>query len=161
LSDLLKENISKNLRRLYVESDLRKGDFEKLFNLSQGLLGKYLDKKVLPKIEFLVDVATHFGVSLDTLVSGTIDYDKENSKNYKVNTVSSTLNDSDNAEENYNKEGDNSTINEELAKTVMDSNKKITEVYNLLLKAENKMLLSKGLEKLNEGRKHRSDNGDH
>lgn len=70
--------LSKNLTYLSSQKNLRKSDLARALDVSPQQIGKYLKGDNQPKLEYLIELARTFDVSLDDLVL--IDLTKEKAR---------------------------------------------------------------------------------
>lgn len=72
--------IAENLDYLITKHRMSQDDFGKTFGLKRGVIGQYLRKSTLPKIETLILICEHFDITLDEFVRE----DMSQSKKYNV-----------------------------------------------------------------------------
>lgn len=61
--------IGKNIRKIRGLKKLSQTDFAKLFSLSRTSVGAYEEGRAEPKINTIIEIANHFGVSVDILLN--------------------------------------------------------------------------------------------
>ncbi|MGV3539319.1 MAG: XRE family transcriptional regulator [Rufibacter sp.] len=62
-------SIGKNIKKIRTVKNLSQAAFAQLFDLARPSVGAYEEGRSEPKIETLVQIARHFGVSLDLLIT--------------------------------------------------------------------------------------------
>lgn len=65
----IQDNIAYNIDKVFRASKLKKGEFEQKFGMSQGLLARYIEGKVMPKVDLLYKISTEYGYTLDEMVN--------------------------------------------------------------------------------------------
>lgn len=60
--------IGSNLRKIRTVKKLSQVEFAALFNLSRANIGSYEENRAEPKLSTIIEIATHFGISVDLLV---------------------------------------------------------------------------------------------
>lgn len=61
--------IGKNIKKIRTVKKLSQADFAKLFNLARPSVGAYEEGRAEPKIETVIQIAQHFGLSIDRLLT--------------------------------------------------------------------------------------------
>ena len=61
--------IGKNIRKIRSVKKLSQADFAELFNLSRTSVGAYEEGRAEPKINNLIEIANHFGLTVDDLLT--------------------------------------------------------------------------------------------
>ncbi len=61
--------IGKNIRKIRAVKKLSQADFAALFNLARPSIGAYEEGRAEPKIETIIQIAHHFGISIDLLLT--------------------------------------------------------------------------------------------
>ena len=61
--------IGKNIRKIRTVKKLSQADFAKLFDLARPSVGAYEEGRAEPKIETVIQIAHHFGLSIDMLLT--------------------------------------------------------------------------------------------
>lgn len=61
--------IGKNIRKIRSVKKLSQSEFAELFNLSRTSVGAYEEGRAEPKINMLIAIANHFGISIDDLLN--------------------------------------------------------------------------------------------
>ncbi|MGK7395192.1 MAG: helix-turn-helix domain-containing protein [Candidatus Cyclobacteriaceae bacterium M3_2C_046] len=61
--------IGKNIRKIRTVKKLSQADFAKLFNLARPSVGAYEEGRAEPKIDTIIQIAHHFGLSIDVLLT--------------------------------------------------------------------------------------------
>lgn len=61
--------IGKNIRKIRAVKKLSQADFAKLFNLARPSVGAYEEGRAEPKIDTVIQMAHHFGLSADLLLT--------------------------------------------------------------------------------------------
>jgi transcriptional regulator with XRE-family HTH domain len=61
--------IGKNIKKIRTVKNLSQAGFAQLFDLARPSVGAYEEGRSEPKIETLVQIARHFGISLDLLIT--------------------------------------------------------------------------------------------
>ncbi|MFC6999028.1 XRE family transcriptional regulator [Rufibacter roseus] len=62
-------SIGKNIKKIRTVKNLSQAAFAQLFDLARPSVGAYEEGRSEPKIETLVQIARHFGISLDLLIT--------------------------------------------------------------------------------------------
>lgn len=60
--------IAQNIKKIRHVKGLNQSQFAMLFDLSRASVGAYEEKRAVPKMETLIQIANHFSISLDHLV---------------------------------------------------------------------------------------------
>lgn len=60
--------IGKNIRKIRMAKKLSQADFAALFNLARPSVGAYEEGRAEPKIDTIIQIAQHFGLSIDLLL---------------------------------------------------------------------------------------------
>lgn len=61
--------IGKNIRKIRTIKKLSQQDFAKIFNLARPSVGAYEEERAEPKIDTVIQIAHHFGLSVDVLLT--------------------------------------------------------------------------------------------
>lgn len=61
-------NIGKNIKKIRSVKKLSQTQFGELFSLNRGAVGAYEEERAEPKIETIIHIANHFGLSVDILL---------------------------------------------------------------------------------------------
>ncbi|MBL3656160.1 XRE family transcriptional regulator [Fulvivirga sediminis] len=61
--------IGKNIKKIRAVKKMSQSDFAQLFNLARPSVGAYEEGRTEPKIETLIQIAKHFELSIDTLLT--------------------------------------------------------------------------------------------
>ncbi len=61
--------IGKNIRKIRTVKKLSQAAFAELFNLARPSVGAYEEERAEPKIETVIQIANHFGISIDSLLT--------------------------------------------------------------------------------------------
>ena len=61
--------IGKNIRKIRTVKKLSQAAFAELFNLARPSVGAYEEERAEPKIETVILIANHFGISIDSLLT--------------------------------------------------------------------------------------------
>lgn len=61
--------ISINIIYLVHKSRLGQDDFGAMFNLNKGLIGKYVNKIALPKVETIQRICSHYQITIDDFIN--------------------------------------------------------------------------------------------
>ncbi|MEM0941454.1 MAG: LexA family transcriptional regulator [Bacteroidota bacterium] len=61
--------IGKNIRKIRVVKKMSQNEFAKLFNVARPSIGSYEEGRAEPKIDTVIHIAKHFGISIDTLLT--------------------------------------------------------------------------------------------
>ena len=59
----------KNIRKIRTIKGLSQTAFAKMFDLSRAAVGSYEEGRAEPKLDVLIQIADHYGLSLDDLLS--------------------------------------------------------------------------------------------
>lgn len=62
-------HIGKNIRKIRTVKKLSQADFAALFNLARPSVGAYEEGRAEPKIETIIQIAAHFGIGIDMLLT--------------------------------------------------------------------------------------------
>lgn len=65
----MKNFISINISYFLHKTRLLQDDFGAIFNLNKGLIGNYVNKKALPKIETIQRICAHFEITIDDFIN--------------------------------------------------------------------------------------------
>lgn len=65
--------ISINIVYLVHKSRLGQDEFGAMFNLNKGLIGKYVNKISLPKIETIQRICAHYEITIDDFINKDLD----------------------------------------------------------------------------------------
>ncbi len=60
--------IGKNIRKIRMVKKMSQNDFAKLFDVARPSIGSYEEGRAEPKIETVIQIARHFGISIDALL---------------------------------------------------------------------------------------------
>lgn len=61
-------NIGKNIKKIRSVKKLNQTQFGELFQLNRGAVGAYEEERAEPKIDTIIQIANHFGLSVDVLL---------------------------------------------------------------------------------------------
>jgi len=61
--------IGKNIRKIRAVKKMSQTDFANIFDISRTSVGAYEDERAEPKIETIIQIANHFELSIDTLLT--------------------------------------------------------------------------------------------
>ncbi len=61
--------ISENLEHLVSKSKLSMDDFGLLFDLKRGIIGQYIRRVSVPKLETIQKICSHFEISIDDFIN--------------------------------------------------------------------------------------------
>ena len=61
-------HIGKNIKKIRTVKKLSQTQFGELFGMSRGTIGAYEEERAEPKIEGIIQIAKHFGLSVDVLL---------------------------------------------------------------------------------------------
>jgi transcriptional regulator with XRE-family HTH domain len=61
--------IGKNIRKIRTVKKLSQASFAELFNLARPSVGAYEEERSEPKIETVIQIASYFGISIDSLLT--------------------------------------------------------------------------------------------
>lgn len=62
-------HIGKNIRKIRTVKKLSQADFAALFNLARPSVGAYEEGRAEPKIDTIIQIAAHFGIGIDMLLT--------------------------------------------------------------------------------------------
>jgi len=65
----MKNYISKNIEYLVKKSNCSQNDFGQLFNLGPGIVNSYITKNVIPKIDTIQKICTHYEILIDDFIN--------------------------------------------------------------------------------------------
>ena len=61
--------IGKNIRKIRMVKKMSQNDFAKIFDVARPSIGAYEEGRAEPKIETVIQIAKHFGISIDALLT--------------------------------------------------------------------------------------------
>jgi len=61
-------SIGKNIRKIRIVKKLSQAAFAEIFNLARPSVGAYEEERSEPKIDTVIQIANHFGISIDSLL---------------------------------------------------------------------------------------------
>jgi transcriptional regulator with XRE-family HTH domain len=163
LEPTIQDNIAYNIDRIFRASGLKKGEFEQTFGMSQGLLARYIEGKVMPKVDLLYEIANYYGLTLDEMVKQPKGFESPALEQFVKETnpelyqqkkgVSSNFSDNKDLlikllqEKLYNYENNfDKILEQKLGTTIVQ----VKEIHDILHRSEVLEKFDEALEKLNE-----------
>lgn len=61
-------SIGKNIRKIRTVKKLSQAAFAEIFNLARPSVGAYEEERAEPKVDTIIQIANHFGISIDSLL---------------------------------------------------------------------------------------------